>query len=152
MGIIACGQGTMNNVLFGNSSFGYYETICGGAGAGEGFGGADAVHTHMTNTRITDPEILELRYPVRLDLFKIRPNSGGKGKWQGGNGVIRKLTFLENIDLSVLSQHRKTPPFGMHGGSNGKLGKQFILRKNGEKQVLENIRKMIDENEPYQFQ
>jgi 5-oxoprolinase (ATP-hydrolysing) len=93
LGIIAFGQGRMNNVLFGNDSFGYYETICGGSGAGEDFNGTDAVHTHMTNTRITDPEILAFHYPVRLDYFRIRKNSGGKGLHKGGNGIERKLTF-----------------------------------------------------------
>ena len=129
----------MNNVLFGNDSFGYYETICGGAGAGEGFDGADAVHTHMTNTRITDPEIMELRYPVRLDLFKIRPNSGGSGQFKGGNGIIRKLTFLAPVELSVLSQHRKIAPFGAKGGGDGQLGQHYLVLKNGEKKMLQGI-------------
>jgi 5-oxoprolinase (ATP-hydrolysing) len=137
--LIACGQGTMNNVLFGNTTFGYYETICGGAGAGNGFNGSDAVHTHMTNTRITDPEILEFRYPVRLDLFKIRENSGGKGLFSGGNGIIRQLTFLENVELSVLTQHRKVAPFGLNGGESGKVGQQFVIFKNGKKKKIEGI-------------
>ena len=137
--LIACGQGTMNNVLFGNANFGYYETICGGAGAGNGFNGSDAVHTHMTNTRITDPEISEFRYPVRLDLFKIRENSGGKGQFSGGNGIVRQLTFLEDIELSVLTQHRKVAPFGLNGGASGKLGQQFVLLKNGKKKKIEGI-------------
>jgi 5-oxoprolinase (ATP-hydrolysing) len=139
LGIIACGQGTMNNVLFGNETFGYYETICGGSGAGEGFNGTDAVHTHMTNTRITDPEILEFRYPVRLDYFKIRKNSGGKGLHKGGNGIERKLTFLKPISLSILSQHRRIAPFGLKGGNSGIKGKQYILFKNGSKKVLKGI-------------
>lgn len=137
--LIACGQGTMNNVLFGNATFGYYETICGGAGAGNGFNGSDAVHTHMTNTRITDPEILEFRYPVRLDLFKIRENSGGRGRFSGGNGIIRQLTFLENVELSVLTQHRKIAPFGLNGGESGKIGQQFVILKNGKKKKIEGI-------------
>ncbi len=139
LGILACGQGTMNNVLFGNDTFGYYETICGGAGAGDGFAGADAVHTHMTNTRITDPEIMELRYPVRLDTFKIRKNSGGKGYFKGGDGIFRQLTFLAPVELSVLSQHRVVAPFGLQGGGNGQLGKHYLLLKNGRKKKLKGI-------------
>ncbi len=139
LNLIACGQGTMNNVLFGNQTFGYYETICGGSGAGNGFDGTDAVHTHMTNTRITDPEILEFRYPVRLDLFKIRPNSGGKGLFKGGNGIIRQLTFLADVELSVLTQHRKVAPFGLNGGEKGKVGQQYLLLKNGEKKKMKGI-------------
>ena len=137
--LIACGQGTMNNVLFGNENFGYYETICGGSGAGNGFAGTDAVHTHMTNTRITDPEILEFRYPVRLDFFKIRKNSSGKGLFEGGNGIIRQLTFLESVALSVLTQHRKVAPFGLNGGEAGKVGQQFIVLKNGKKKKIGGI-------------
>jgi 5-oxoprolinase (ATP-hydrolysing) len=139
LGIIACGQGTMNNVLFGNETFGYYETICGGSGAGESFNGTDAVHTHMTNTRITDPEILEFRYPVRLDYFKIRKKSGGKGLHKGGNGIERKLTFLKPVSLSILSQHRRIAPFGLKGGNSGMKGKQYIVFKNGGKKVLKGI-------------
>jgi 5-oxoprolinase (ATP-hydrolysing) len=139
LGIIACGQGTMNNVLFGNNTFGYYETICGGSGAGEGFHGTDAVHTHMTNTRITDPEILEFRYPVRLDYFKIRKNSGGNGLYKGGNGIERKLTFLTPISLSILSQHRRIAPFGLAGGNPGIKGKQYIKFKNGNQKILKGI-------------
>lgn len=135
----ACSQGTMNNVLFGNEKFGYYETISGGSGAGENFDGASGVHQHMTNTRITDPEILEHRYPVRLDQFSIRKNSGGKGKHKGGNGVIRAFTFLESIELSVLSQHRKYAPYGLRGGEAGQKGKQFVIRSNGEKITLEGM-------------
>jgi 5-oxoprolinase (ATP-hydrolysing) len=139
LGIIACGQGTMNNVLFGNDTFGYYETICGGSGAGDGFHGTDAVHTHMTNTRITDPEILEFRYPVRLDYFRIRKNSGGNGLYKGGNGIERKLTFLTPISLSILSQHRRIAPFGLAGGNSGIKGKQYILFKNGSQKMLKGI-------------
>lgn len=124
----ACSQGTMNNFLFGNNAFGYYETICGGVGAGPGFRGADAVHQHMTNTRITDPEIIELRYPVILEEFAIRRNSGGKGKWKGGNGVIRTFLFKENLEVNILSQHRVVPPYGMLGGATGKVGAQYLVR------------------------
>jgi 5-oxoprolinase (ATP-hydrolysing) len=136
-GIVACSQGTMNNTLFGNESFGYYETICGGTGAGNGFNGASAVHSHMTNTRITDPEIMELRYPVRLNRFEIRENSGGKGEFSGGNGIVREIEFLAPIKLSLLSQHRKIAPFGLNGGKNGSFGNQVIIKKNGEKIALE---------------
>ncbi len=127
-GVMACSQGTMNNVLFGNDNFGYYETICGGCGAGETFHGTSAVHHHMTNTRITDPEIFEHRYPVRLDRFEIRQNSGGKGKFNGGDGIIREITFLEPVSLSVLTQHRKELPYGLKGGSPGQTGEQYLLR------------------------
>jgi 5-oxoprolinase (ATP-hydrolysing) len=138
-GIVAASQGTMNNTLFGNKNFGYYETVCGGCGAGKGFNGASAVHHHMTNTRITDPEIMEHRYPVRLERFEIRKYSGGKGRFSGGNGVIRKLTFLEPMNLSVLAQRRKTGPFGLNGGENGKPGKQKLVRKNGDEIQLDSI-------------
>jgi 5-oxoprolinase (ATP-hydrolysing) len=141
LGLAACSQGTMNNLLFGNEHFGYYETICGGTGAGEGFDGCDAVHQHMTNTRITDAEILELRYPVRLERFAIRAEVGGKGKWQGGRGIIRELTFLEKVSLSVLTQHRNIPPYGLDGGGEGQVGKQYIIRKNGDLELLNGLDK-----------
>jgi len=131
----ACSQGTMNNFLFGNARFGFYETICGGSGATNGFAGADAVHTHMTNTRITDAEILEHRYPVLLTRFEIRKNSGGKGKWSGGDGVIREVQFNETMEVNLLSQHRTEAPYGMAGGNAGKRGEQFLIR-NGEKTAL----------------
>ncbi|MEX0945353.1 MAG: hydantoinase B/oxoprolinase family protein [Balneolaceae bacterium] len=134
--LTGCSYGTMNNVLFGNKRFGYYETIAGGTGAGLGFNGADAVHQHMTNTLAADPEILEYRYPVRLDRYEIRMNSGGSGKWKGGDGLIREMTFLEPVTLSVLTQHRITPPYGMKGGSKGLCGKQWIETKNGSKKKL----------------
>ena len=126
LGIQACSQGTMNNLIFGDDSFGYYETIAGGAGAGDGYHGASALHTHMTNTAITDPEILESRYPVKLNEFSIRGGSGGKGKWNGGDGVVREYTFLRSVTVSLLTQHRKEEPFGMAGGNPGKCGAQFI--------------------------
>lgn len=138
-GVVAASQGTMNNTLFGNKNFGYYETICGGCGAGNGFNGASSVHHHMTNTRITDPEILEHRYPVRLEEFSIRINSGGVGKWKGGEGVKRVLTFLEPVNLSVLSQRRKSGPFGLNEGEDGKPGSQKIIRKNGHEIQLDSI-------------
>jgi len=137
--LAGCSQGTMNNVVFGNEHMGYYETIGGGTGAGKGFHGADAVHQHMTNTRITDPEILEFRYPVRLERFTIRRHSGGDGKWKGGNGIIRHYRFLEPMSVTVLTQHRKIPPYGMEGGSEGSCGKQYVIRRNGETLLLEGI-------------
>ena len=138
-GVVAASQGTMNNTLFGNKNFGYYETICGGCGAGPGFNGASAVHHHMTNTRITDPEIMEHRYPVRLEEFSIRKNSGGSGKWIGGDGIKRVITFLEPVNLSVLSQRRNSGPFGAEGGEAGQPGQQKVIRKNGEEIQLESI-------------
>ncbi len=131
LGKLAASQGTMNNFTFGNSDFQYYETICGGAGAGPGFSGTDAVHTHMTNSRITDPEILETRFPVLLEEFSIRRESGGEGKFKGGNGVIRKFRFLKDMDAAILSSHRKLPPFGLKGGLPGKCGRNILLLKDG---------------------
>lgn len=128
LGLQACSQGTMNNFLFGGGRFGYYETIAGGAGAGESFDGASAIHTHMTNTAITDPEIIEQRYPVRLLQFTIRHNSGGSGKWHGGNGVIREFQFVEPLTVSLLTQHRVESPFGMEGGGAGQPGRQILMR------------------------
>jgi len=138
-GLAACSQGTMNNFLFGNEHFGYYETICGGTGAGRGFKGTDAVHQHMTNTRITDPEILELRYPVSLERFEIRKGSGGKGKWNGGDGIVREITANENLEINILSQHRKEKPYGLKGGSPGKAGNQYILKKDDQKLKLKGM-------------
>ncbi len=138
-GLAACSQGTMNNLLFGNESFGYYETICGGSGAMSGFDGASAVHTHMTNTRITDPEIMEYRYPVRLECFTIRKGSGGEGAYRGGDGVIRKIRFLAPVALSVLTQHRNSGPYGLRGGESGKRGRQYVIRKSGEVLELESV-------------
>jgi len=135
-GLSACSYGSMNNVLFGNDHFGYYETVGGGTGAGDEFNGADAVHQHMTNTRATDPEVLEHRYPVRLDRYAIRRGSGGTGKWRGGDGTVRELTFLEPVSLSVLSQHRENEPFGLNGGESAKPGRQWIEKADGSKQEL----------------
>ncbi len=128
LGVAAASQGTMNNVLMGNDRFGYYETICGGAGAGPGFHGADAIHTHMTNTRLTDPEVLESRYPVRLVQFAIRPGSGGAGKFRGGCGVVREFEFLEPLDVSIISQRRTTAPYGVRGGGAGLAGRNKLVR------------------------
>ncbi|MES1244647.1 MAG: hydantoinase B/oxoprolinase family protein [Acidobacteriota bacterium] len=139
LGLAACSQGTMNNLLFGNARFGYYETVCGGAGAGPGFSGASAVHTHMTNTRITDPEVVEQRYPVRLESFGIRRGSGGEGTWRGGDGAVRELTFLEPVSLSLLTQHRVEAPYGMAGGGPGRPGRQTLVRASGEMEELASV-------------
>jgi 5-oxoprolinase (ATP-hydrolysing) len=138
-GTMAASQGTMNNVLFGNEIFGYYETLAGGTGAGEDFNGSDAVHHHMTNTRITDPEVIEFRYPVRIVRTVIRRGSGGRGKYHGGDGMIREYEFLEAVNLSLLTQRRKSGPYGMNGGEAGKKGRQFIIRKDGERVHLSGI-------------
>lgn len=125
-GLAAASQGTMNNLTFGTTAGAYYETIAGGAGAGPGFHGRSAVHTHMTNTRITDPEVLESRYPVRLERFAIRRGSGGSGNWQGGDGVVRELAFLEPAEVAVLSQRRTRAPFGLAGGNEGATGQNAL--------------------------
>jgi 5-oxoprolinase (ATP-hydrolysing) len=137
LGLAACSQGTMNNFLFGNEKFGYYETIGGGTGATATENGRSAIHQHMTNTKITDPEILEWRYPVRLREFSIRPDSGGKGRFNGGNGMIRAIEFLEKMEVTLLTQHRKVPPYGMLGGENGKCGQQILQKTNGDVVFLE---------------
>jgi N-methylhydantoinase B len=137
LGVMAASQGTMNNFTFGNEKYQYYETICGGSGAGTDFHGTDAVHTHMTNSRLTDPEVLETRYPVIVESFSIRENSGGKGKYSGGNGVVRKIKFLESMTANILSGHRLVPPFGLNGGSPGKVGNNWIQRENGIQEVLD---------------
>ncbi len=136
LGVLAASQGTMNNLTFGNDRYQYYETICGGAGAGPGFAGSSAVHTHMTNTRLTDPEVLELRYPVVLDCFEIRRGSGGEGRWPGGDGAVRKLRFREPMQVAILANHRVVPPFGLEGGYPGQVGKTSILRNDGSVEVL----------------
>ena len=131
-GIVAASQGTMNNLIFGNDRCSYYETICGGTGAGSSFDGADAVHSHMTNTAITDPEILEWRFPVRLEQIAVRKNSGGNGEFRGGNGIVRELVFTEPVSLSLLTQNRKQGPYGMSGGQAGSPGEQHLTKRNGE--------------------
>jgi len=132
LGLAACSQGTMNNLIFGNPSYGYYETLGGGCGAGPGYHGASAVHSHMTNTRITDPEVLEHRYPARVQRFAVRRGSGGAGEYRGGDGIIREFSFLEPVSLSVLSQHRSVRPYGLHGGAAGRAGEQRVVRSSGE--------------------
>jgi 5-oxoprolinase (ATP-hydrolysing) len=138
-GLAACSQGTMNNVLFGDQRFGYYETVCGGCGAGPGFAGASAVHSHMTNTRITDPEVLEHRFPVRLERFAVRRGSGGAGACRGGDGAVRELTFLAPVSLSVVSQHRVEAPFGAAGGGDGARGRQRLFRAGGGVEELASV-------------
>ena len=131
LGVIAGSQATMNNFIWGNDRIQNYETICGGTGAGPNFDGTSAVQTHMTNTRSTDPEVLETRFPVRLEEFSIRKNSGGKGKYCGGDGVIRKLRFLEPMTVTTLCSHRKIRPFGVNGGEPGECGREWLEKENG---------------------
>jgi 5-oxoprolinase (ATP-hydrolysing) len=134
---LAAAQGTMNNLTFGNDRYQYYETICSGSPAGPGFDGADAVHTHMTNTRLTDPEVLEFRFPVLLEDFHIRPVSGGRGEWHAGNGIQRRIRFLEKMDCAILSGHRRVRPFGLEGGEAGQVGQNSVRRKDGSIEKLE---------------
>ena len=136
LGVLAASQGTMNNFTFGNDHHQYYETICGGAGAGPNFDGASAIHTHMTNSRLTDPEILEFRYPVHVRRFAIRKGSGGKGLFNGGDGVVREIEFHETMEAGILSTRRRTSPFGISGGGDGKTGINRIERKNGKTEAL----------------
>ncbi|HLY06560.1 MAG TPA: hydantoinase B/oxoprolinase family protein [Rhizomicrobium sp.] len=132
LGVMAAAQGTMNNLTFGNARHQYYETICGGAGAGATFDGASAVHTHMTNSRLTDPEILETRYPVLLEEFSLRHGSGGGGAHKGGDGVLRRIRFREAMSAAILSTRRETEPFGLNGGSPGLPGANMVIRAAGE--------------------
>jgi 5-oxoprolinase (ATP-hydrolysing) len=134
---LAASQGTMNNLSFGNDRLQYYETIAGGAGAGPAWPGADAVQTHMTNSRMTDPEVLEQRFPVLVESFSIRRGSGGAGRWRGGDGAIRKLRFRDAVEASILSNHRSVAPFGLEGGAPGTVGVNRLERANGETQLLE---------------
>jgi 5-oxoprolinase (ATP-hydrolysing) len=131
LGVMGASQGTMNNFTFGNDAYQYYETICGGSGAGEGFDGTSCVHTHMTNTRLTDPEVLEWRFPVMLESFEIRAGSGGRGKWRGGDGAIRRVRFLESMTAAILSGHRRIPPYGMAGGEPAQVGRNWVERVDG---------------------
>ncbi|MBE9017409.1 hydantoinase B/oxoprolinase family protein, partial [Chroococcidiopsidales cyanobacterium LEGE 13417] len=135
-GMMAAAQSTMNNFTFGSDRHQYYETICGGSGAGADFDGTDAVHTHMTNSRLTDPEVLEWRFPVLLDSFSIRPHSGGEGLHRGGNGVIRCLQFREPMTAAILSGRRVVLPFGLQGGKPGKVGRNYIQRQDGTVEEL----------------
>ena len=137
LGALAAAQGTMNNLTFGNDRYQYYETICSGAPAGPGFDGTDAVHTHMTNSRLTDPEVLEFRFPVLLEDFHIREGSGGRGKWNAGDGTERTIRFLEEMDCAILSGHRRVPPFGLAGGGDGQVGENSVRRNDGPIERLE---------------
>ncbi|WP_338849327.1 hydantoinase B/oxoprolinase family protein [Massilia sp. W12] len=141
LGVLASAQGTMNNFTFGNAQYQYYETISGGSGAGPGFDGCDVVQTHMTNSRLTDPEVLELRYPVRLESYAIRPGSGGAGRWRGGNGGVRKIRFLQNMTASILSNNRLHAPFGLAGGSAGQVGVNWVLRSDGRREEVAHVGK-----------
>ena len=137
LGALAAAQGTMNNLNFGNARYQYYETICSGSPAGPGFDGTDAVHTHMTNTRLTDPEVLEFRYPVVLEDFHIRKDSGGRGQWNAGDGIRRTIRFLEKMDCTILSGHRRVRPFGLAGGEAGQIGENWVRRKDGRMERLQ---------------
>jgi 5-oxoprolinase (ATP-hydrolysing) len=137
MGVMAAAQGTMNNFTFGNERYQYYETVSGGSGAGPDFEGTDAVQTHMTNSRLTDPEVLEWRFPVLLEAFRIRKGSGGQGRHRGGDGVVRRVRFLEPMTAAILSGHRVVPPYGMAGGAPGALGRNSVERKDGAVQELQ---------------
>ena len=137
LGALAAAQGTMNNLNFGNARHQYYETICSGSPAGPGFDGTDAVHTHMTNTRLTDPEVLEFRYPVLLEDFHIRKGSGGRGTWKAGDGIRRTIRFLERMECTILSGHRRVQPFGLAGGEAGQVGENFVRRKDGRMERLQ---------------
>ena len=137
LGALAASQGTMNNFTFGNDDVQYYETICGGAGAGPGFDGCDAVHTHMTNSRMTDVEVFEQNFPVVVESFSIRKGSGGDGRWRGGDGVVRRIRFTSAVDAAILSNHRRIAPFGFAGGNDGQTGGNRIVRADGREEQLE---------------
>jgi len=139
LGVMAASQCTMNNFTFGNATYQYYETISGGSGAGEGFDGTSVVQTHMTNSRLTDPEVLEFRFPVRLLGYEIRQGSGGVGRWRGGDGGVRRVQFLEAMTASILSNGRKNGAFGMAGGASGQMGLNRVLRADGRSEVLGHI-------------
>ncbi|MEC7304747.1 MAG: hydantoinase B/oxoprolinase family protein [Pseudomonadota bacterium] len=136
LGVMAAAQGTMNNFIYGNDIYQYYETLCGGSGAGPDFDGCDAVHTHMTNSRLTDPEVLEWRYPVLLESFEIRDGSGGAGRHRGGHGVRRRTRFLESMEAVILANHRIVPPYGMAGGGEGAVGRNWVERTDGSTEML----------------
>jgi len=129
----------MNNLTFGNADLQYYETLCGGCGAGPGYDGASAVHSNMTNTRITDVEVIEHRYPVRVERFAVRRGSSGRGQFRGGDGVVRVISFLAPMSLSVLTQHRRRGPYGLAGGADGAPGRQWVRRADGTRQDLASV-------------
>jgi 5-oxoprolinase (ATP-hydrolysing) len=136
LGLQAASQGTMNNFTFGNERYQYYETIAGGAGAGPGYDGASGVQTHMTNSRLTDPEVLESRFPVLLRRFAFRAGSGGSGRYRGGDGLIRTIEFREPMTAAILSNHRRVAPFGAAGGGEGSKGVNRLLRRDGTSELL----------------
>ncbi len=142
-GAMAAAQGTMNNLTFGNNRYQYYETIAGGSGAGPDFNGTSVVQTHMTNSRLTDPEVLETRFPVLLEEFSIRPGSGGVGRHRGGDGALRRLRFLEKMEAGILANRRRVPPFGLAGGANGALGTTRVERVSGEVEVLDSTASVV---------
>jgi 5-oxoprolinase (ATP-hydrolysing) len=133
---MAAAQGTMNNFTFGDERHQYYETIAGGSGAGPGFAGAAAVQTHMTNSRMTDPEVLELRFPVLVEEHSIRAGSGGAGRFRGGDGALRRIRFLTAMTAAILANRRALPPYGMAGGAAGEVGKTWVERASGGLDVL----------------
>jgi 5-oxoprolinase (ATP-hydrolysing) len=137
--VMAAAQCTMNNFTFGNSRYQYYETISGGSGAGPGFAGTSVVQTHMTNSRLTDPEVLEFRFPVRVDGYAIRAQSGGAGQWRGGDGGERRIRFLEPMTASILSNGRRHGAFGMAGGLPGEVGENWVQRRDGTLERLDHI-------------
>jgi len=136
LGVLAASQGTMNNFTFGNERYQYYETVAGGSGAGPGFDGADVVQTHMTNSRLTDPEVLEWRFPVLLESFAIRDASGGQGRWRGGHGAVRRIRFLEPMTAAILSGRRLVRPHGLAGGEPGMPGRNYVMRAGGRRDEL----------------
>jgi 5-oxoprolinase (ATP-hydrolysing) len=136
LGVMAASYGTMNNFTFGNERYQYYETLSGGTGAGPGFDGTDTVQAHMTNSRLTDPEVLEWRFPVRIDAHEIRRGSGGRGRWHGGDGATRRVRFLEAMVAAILAGHRRIPPYGMAGGEPGALGRNWVERADGARTEL----------------
>ena len=137
LGVQAASQGTMNNFTFGNERYQYYETIAGGAGAGPGYPGASGVQTHMTNSRLTDPEVLERRFPVLLREFSLRPGSGGAGEFRGGDGLVREVEFRAAMTAGILANHRRVAPFGLAGGGPGRTGLNLLLRRDGRSEALQ---------------
>ena len=137
LGVQAAAQGTMNNFTFGNERYQYYETIAGGAGAGPGYHGASGVQTHMTNSRLTDPEVLERRFPVLLREFALRPGSGGDGEFHGGDGLVREVEFREAMTAGILANHRRVAPFGLAGGGAGRVGVNRLIRRDGRSETLQ---------------
>jgi len=150
LGALAASQGTMNNFSFGDGRHQYYETVCGGAGAGPNFDGASAVHSHMTNSRLTDPEVLELNFPVRVESFAIRTGSGGTGRYRGGDGIVRRLRFLAPMQANLIALRREVPPFGLAGGGSGLPGRQWLERADGSTEQLAGIARFtLQENDVF---